>query len=107
MPQAVLTDTQMWSLVVAFVSSTVVIPVIQQPKWTRQTRAMVTFGYSVVVGLVTAWLTGAFAGVHDVREGASAVLLVLVGAIAFYKGFGEPTGIAPMIEHATSPPPSR
>jgi hypothetical protein len=100
------TDLQMWNLVIGFVSATFVLPVIQQPTWRAQTRALVTFLYSVVVGLGAAYLTGAFNGVHDVQAGVSAVLFTFVTAIATYKGFAKPTGIAPVIEDATSPTPS-
>lgn len=99
-----MTDLEMWNLIVGFLSATFVIPIVQQPQWTSRVRAAVTFAYSVVAGLVTAWLTGSFNGVHDVRAGVSAVLLTLVTAIASYKGFGQPTGLAPAIEQATSPP---
>lgn len=98
-----MTDLQMWELLVGFISATFVLPVIQQPKWTEKRRAAVTLAYSVVVGLVTAYLTGAFSGVHDVQAGVSAVLLMLVSAVASYKGFAKPFGVAPAIEAATSP----
>jgi hypothetical protein len=99
-------DLQMWELLVGFLSATFVLPVIQQPRWSQKTRAAVTFLYSIVVGLATAYFAGAFDGVRDVRTGVSAVLLMLVSAIASYKGFAQPTGVAPAIEQATSPTPS-
>ncbi len=98
-----MSDLQMWTLVVGFLSATFVLPVIQQPRWSTRLRAAVTFLYSVVVGLGTAYLTGSFSGVHDVRTGVSAVLFTLITAIASYRGFAQPTGIAPTIEAATSP----
>lgn len=101
-----MTELQMWELLVGFLSATFVLPVIQQPKWTEKTRAAVTFVYAVVVGLGTAYLTGAFEGVHDVRTGVSSVLLMLVSAVASYKGFAKPFGVAPAIEQATSPRPA-
>ncbi len=101
-----MTDLQMWGLVVGFVSATFVLPVIQQPAWSARRRAAVTFGYCVFAGLVTAYLTGSFDGVHNVRAGVSAVLFTLITAIASYKGFAQPTGVAPAIEAATSRPPA-
>lgn len=92
----------MWELVAGFVSSTFVLPVIQQPRWTARTRAWVTFAWCVVAGLGTAYLTGGFAGVHDVRAGVSAVLLVLVSAVGTYQ-VAKKTGIPAAIERATSP----
>lgn len=100
-------DLQMWNLIVGFLSATFILPLIQQPHWTARLRAGVTFGYSVVVGLVTAYLTGAFEGVHDARAAVSSVLLLFVSAIASYKGFAQPTGVAPSIEQATSPTPGQ
>lgn len=96
-------DLQQWELIVGFLSATFVLPIIQQPRWPSAARAAVTFVYATVVGLVTAYLTGAFEGVHDVRTGVSAVLFLLITAIASYRGFAKPTGIAPAIESATSP----
>ncbi len=98
-----MSDLQMWELIVGFVSATFVLPIIQQPAWSSRKRAIVTFIYCVAAGLVTAYLTGAFAGIRDVRTGVSSVLLMLVTAIASYKGFAQPTNIAPAIEAATSP----
>lgn len=97
-----LTDTAMWDLVVGFLMATFILPVLQQPRWSDGARAMLTFACCVIVGLVTAWLTGAFTGLADVRSGASSVLLTLVSAISSYKGFAKPVGIAPAIEHATA-----
>jgi hypothetical protein len=98
----------MWELIVGFLSATFVLPVIQQPRWTSKVRAGATFVYSVLVGSGTAYLTGAFSGVHDVRQGIAAVLLMLIAAISTYKGFAQPFGIAPALERATSvgPPPA-
>lgn len=96
-------DLTMWNLIIGFLSATFVLPVIQQPTWTAGRRAGVTFAYSIVVGLGTAFFTGAFDTVHDVRAGVTSVLLTLVAAIASYKGFAQPTGVAQAIESATSP----
>ncbi len=100
-----MTDLQMWELIVGFLSATFVLPIIQQPRWSAGLRAIVTFLYCIVSGLVTAYFTGAFDGIRDVRAGVSAVLFMLVTAIASYKGFAQPTQIAPAIERATSPGP--
>lgn len=102
-----MSDLQMWELIVGFLSATFVLPVIQQPHWTDKRRSLVTFAYSIVVGLGTAYLTGAFSGVRDIRTGVSAVLLMLVTAVASYKGFAKPTNIAPAIEDATSSSPGK
>jgi hypothetical protein len=100
-------NAAMWALIVGFISATFVLPVIQQPRWSPGFRAMVTFLYSIVVGLGTVYFTGWPAALnwHQLRPLASVVLLVLVSAIATYKGLAQPTGIAPAIESATSPKP--
>ncbi len=98
-----MSDLQMWQLIVAFISATFVLPVLQQPRWTAATRAVVTFLYSIVVGLVTAYLEGSLTTIRDFRTGVSSVLLFLVAAVASYKGFAKPIQIAPAIERATSP----
>lgn len=98
-----MTDTQMWEFVVAFLSATFVLPAIQRPRWSDRVRALVTFGYSVVVALGTAYLSDGFEGDHDVRTAVTSILMMLVAAIATYHGFAKPTGIAPAIETATTP----
>lgn len=101
-----MSDLQMWELIVGFISATFVLPVIQQPKWNQRGRSVITFAYCTAAGLITAWLNGAFDGVQDIRTGVSSVLFMLVTAVASYKGFAKPSGVAPAIEAATSPPPS-
>jgi hypothetical protein len=100
----VMSNADMWSLVAGFLSATFVLPIIQQPHWSELFRSLVTFAYAIVVGLGTAWFTGALdsTSLGNAKSATTAVLLVFVSAIATYKGFGQPTGIAPAIEHATS-----
>lgn len=93
----------MWNLIIGFLSATFVLPVIQQPNWSAAKRSGVTFFYSIVVGLGTAYFTGAFASLTDVSAGVTSVLLTLIAAISSYKGFAQPTGVAAAIESATSP----
>lgn len=99
-----MSNADMWSLVVGFLSATFVLPIIQQPRWNELTRSLTTFGYSLVAGFGTAWFTGALdsTSLQDAKSVTSAMLLVFVSAIATYKGFATPTGIAPAIEKATS-----
>ncbi len=96
-------DLMMWNLIIGFLSATFVLPIIQQPRWSDAKRAATTFAYSVIVGLGTAFFTGAFAHLDDVRAGITSVLATLVAAIASYRGFAKPVGVAPAIEAATSP----
>jgi hypothetical protein len=96
------TELATWDLVAGFISATFILPVLQQPRWSKQTRAVLTFVWCVIVGLVAAWLTGAFDGAGGGHSAVSSVLLTLVSAIASYKGFSQPTGIAGAIENATA-----
>lgn len=93
----------MWNLIIGFLSATFVLPVIQQPHWSSAVRAAVTFCYSIVVGLGTAYFTGAFSYLTDVKAAVTSVLLTLIAAISSYHGFAQPVGVAPAIESATSP----
>ena len=84
--------------VIAFLSATFILPVIQQPGWSTKLRAGVTFIYSLLVGLLTAWVAGDL----DLANATTSVLTVFTLAIVTYNGFAKPTGIAPAIENATS-----
>lgn len=92
-----MSNLAMWSMVVGFFLP-MVIAVIQQPSWSQQVRALVTFGVCVVAGAGTAYFNGDF----NTADIASAILVTLVTAISVYKGLMGPTGIAPKIEAATS-----
>jgi len=97
-----MSDVGMWEVVVGFLSATFVLPVIQQPSWSQRARAAATFLWSVIAGGVTVYLNAGFSALHSVREVVSAVLLMLVSAVASYHGFAKPIGIAPAIERATA-----
>lgn len=89
--------------VIAFVSATFILPIIQQPSWSAKLRSAVTFIYSLIVGFITAWASGDL----DLANVAASILSVFVIAITTYKGFAQPSGIAPGIENATSPAGAR
>jgi hypothetical protein len=88
----------MWSLVVGFFMPPVQA-VIQQTGWSDKLRAAVNFLVCVVAGAGVAFFQGDFTGKRFVESS----LVVLVTAIAVYKGTWKPTGIAPAIEEKTSP----
>lgn len=100
-----MSDLMMWNLTIGFLSATFVLPVIQQPKWSPATRSVVTLVYSIIAGLGTAFFSGAFDHVADVPAAITSVLTTLVAAIATYKGFAKPTGLAGWVEASTSPTP--
>lgn len=89
--------------VIAFLSATFILPLIQQPNWSAKVRSAVTFVYSLVIGLVTVWAMGDLTP----TKAAASVLMVFTVAITTYKGFSQPSGIAPAIENATSPAAGR
>jgi hypothetical protein len=92
-----MTDLEMWSLVVGFLSPPA-ISVVQQPRWSPRTRAVVAFALCSVFGAGTAWFTGELTG----RSVVSGSLVVLVAAIAAYKGLWGPVGVTAAVESATS-----
>lgn len=87
----------MWNLVVGFLVPNL-IAVIQQPRFTDNTRAVITFVVSILGGLGTAYFTGQW----NTQDIVGSCLIVAVAAITFYKGFWKKTGVAPAIERATS-----
>lgn len=94
---AVVSDAQMWSLIVGFLSP-LVIAVIQQPTWRGPIRVAVTAGFSLVAGMVTAALNGDLTG----RSTVSCFLIVAVTSIAAYQNLWRPARAAPWIEAKTS-----
>lgn len=74
------------------------VAVIQQPKFSSTNRAIITALVSVIGGFGTAYFTDQFKW-DDI---IGSVLITGVAAITFYKGFWQPTGVAPAIENATS-----
>lgn len=94
----VISDAQMWSLIVGF-GLPLLVAMIQQPKWSNPVRVTVTVLSSIVAGGGTAYFAGEFTG----RSVLSCALVVCVAAIATYQNLWKPTRVAPAIEAATSP----
>jgi hypothetical protein len=92
-------DLEMWNAIIAFLSATFILPIIQQPGWPTKVRALVTFVFCLIVGFITTWISGTF----DAHDLITSVLTVFTVAIVAYHGFAQPTMIAPTIENATSP----
>lgn len=95
-------NAEMWSLIVGFVAP-MVIAVLQRPTFPRQLRAVVTVAFCIVVGFVTVLVTGQLTG----KTLTASILIVLVTAMVTYEHLWKATGIAPLVEKATSPPPRR
>ena len=92
-----MTNFQMWSLIVGFVLPPV-LAVIQQSGWSDRLRAVVAFLACAVAGAGVAYFQGDLTAKRFVEAG----LVVLVTAIATYRNFWKPTGVAPAIETKTN-----
>ena len=92
-----MTDFEMWSLLVGFLLPPMVA-VIQQKSWSDSVRAMVTFACCIVAALGICY----FSAMLDGKGIISAVLTILVTAVATYKAFWHKIGISDVIEKLTS-----
>ena len=84
----------LWTMVVSFFSP-VALDFILQSKWTDRIQSLVAFATSGIIGITTAYFSGAFSGVGIV----TAVLLAFVVTISAYKGFWKK--VAPNLKEAT------
>lgn len=87
----------LWALAVGFFSPPVV-SVIQQRSWTPRRKALVAFGFYVIVATVGAY----FAGLFNLPDIGRIALLIFLAAAASYQSLWKPTGVSPAIEEATS-----
>jgi VIT1/CCC1 family predicted Fe2+/Mn2+ transporter len=87
----------MWSLIVGFFLP-IVIAFIIQTGWSQRLQAVAAFAVAAVAAAGTVYFQGELTGKRFIEAG----LLILVTAIATYKGFWKPTGIAPGIETKTN-----
>ena len=92
----------MWSLIVGFLLP-LAIAFIQQAHWPKGLRAIVAFIVCLAAAVGTVYLQGP--GVFTWSRWVSSALLTFVTAIATYKRFWKPTGIASAIEASTPIPP--
>lgn len=87
----------MWSLIVGFALPPA-LAIVQQSDWSPRLRAIVAFIACAIAGAGVAYFQGDLTGRRFVEAG----LVILVAAIATFKGFWRPTGIAPAIEAKTN-----
>ena len=92
-----MTNVQMWSMIVGFFMP-LLIAVLEQSKWSNALRAVVAF----VACAIAATITVVVAGDLNTKTWVTSALTVLVAAIATYKMWWQPVGIAPTIEKATN-----
>ncbi len=93
----VVTDAQMWALVVGF-ASPLLIAVVQQPTWSGRRRTLVTVAWSLVATIGTTYFAGELSG----RGLVSCYLVIVVSAIATDQSLGRPLRVAGWIESKTS-----
>lgn len=93
-PQEI-SNLALWTSVVAFFAP-VVLDLIIQSGWSARWQAITAFAASAVIGVATAFFSGAFNGVGIV----TGILLAFVVTISAYKGFWKP--VAPNLKDATS-----
>ena len=85
----------LWTTIVAFFAP-LVLDLIIQSGWSKRVQAVVAFLASAVIGVTTAFFSGAFTGVGVV----TGILLAFVVTITAYKGFWKP--VVPELKEATS-----
>ncbi|QWY81935.1 membrane protein [Arthrobacter phage Sicarius2] len=90
-------ELALWSMLVGFFSPPV-IAVIQQSRWSARAQSIVAFVFYLIVGAVTALLSGVFTTASLV----TAVLVIFVTAANSYRELWKKTGVTGKIETATS-----
>jgi hypothetical protein len=81
-----------------------VTAIVQQKHWSSRTRTIIGVGMSILAGLV-AWVSTHGLEVSDLPGILATVLGVTIAALAAYEGVWKPSGLANVIEVATSPAP--
>jgi hypothetical protein len=77
-----MTDAAMWAVIVGFISP-LVLNFIISATWPAWVKALIAFGFSAIVGTVTAIIAGAYEGLGI----PSTILLTAVVAITAYQSF--------------------
>lgn len=90
----------MLSAVVALFSP-IVISLITQPRWSAKVKTGIMLGYSLIVGVLTAYLSGQFDGVDIL----GAILTTILVTATSYQTIFKPSGISQKVEAVTSPKP--
>lgn len=90
-------DLALWSMLVGFFSP-LFISALKSSRWSARTQSIVAFAFYVLVGAVTAWLSGIFSTVSLM----TAVLLIFVTGATSYRDLWKKTGVTGKIEAVTS-----
>jgi ABC-type uncharacterized transport system permease subunit len=97
-----MTDTQMWNLIVGALLPPL-IALVQQPTFPPWVRSLIAVVASGVAGFVTVWVAGELTG----RSVVTGVLITLVAAVSTYESVWRKIGVTGTVETATSPRPVR
>lgn len=92
-----MTDFEMYLLLVGFFLPPV-LSIIQQSNWSARLRSIVAFAACLLAGAGVAYFQGDLTG----KRFVSGALIVMVTALATYRNFWKPTGVAPAIETKTN-----
>ncbi|UYL85332.1 membrane protein [Microbacterium phage Hager] len=92
---AEMSNLALWTAIVSFFAP-LVLDLIIQSGWNKRVQSLVAFLASAVIGVVTAFFSGAFNGVGIV----TGILLAFVVTISAYKGFWKQ--VVPELKAATS-----
>ena len=93
-----MSNLALWTAIVAFFAP-LALDIIIQSSWSKRAQSIVAFLVSAVIGVVTAFFSGAFTGVGVV----TGILLAFVVTISAYKGFWK--NVTPELKDATSAHP--
>lgn len=77
-----MTNAQMIAVVIGFLSPPV-LALIQQTPWKAPVKAVVTFLWAVVLGVVTTYFAGDWTGKNVI----AVILVILTTAVATYQGW--------------------
>lgn len=92
---ATMDDAAMWAIIVAFVSP-LALDFLINANWNKWVKALAAFGFSAVVGTITAVVNDAYQGLGI----PSMILLTAVVTIAFYQGFWKQ--VAPNLQRGSA-----
>lgn len=90
-----ISNLALWTSIVAFFAP-VVLDLIIQSGWSKRLQSIVAFLVAALIGVVSAWFSGAFTGVGIV----TGILLAFVVTITAYKGFWKQ--VTPDLKEKTS-----
>lgn len=83
-----MSDAALWALVAGFITP-IVLKWIVNAEWKQSVKAAVSFGFSVIVGTITALVAGAYEGLGI----PATILLTFVVSITTYQNFWSKVGL--------------